>query len=194
MLSTAMTTFHRTTSPLTSQCSQTRRLPLDYDARLSRRRNLSLARVDDDLTRPQRDMSDSTIHSLWQQFSHGNFHEAIQFLSKQPLSTANDMVEGLLLYSEAHLLHQHHLTADIWLRLVEEKIVQIKRLDSKLVQRMKHYVHTAQSVRNMHQYILGRWQEGWWERLKYERVSHRGGLLSRMPVLMPVLMPLHAGT
>jgi hypothetical protein len=119
-------------------------------------------------------MSDFTIPGLWQQFSDGNFHEAIQYLSKQSISTANDMVEHLLLYSEAHLLHQQQLTADIWACLVEEKIVNIKALDSTLVRRMKNYACIAQSIPNMRQYTLGRWQEGWWDRLKFERVSHPG--------------------
>jgi hypothetical protein len=70
------------------------------------------------------------------------------------------MAVELLLYLEAHLFHHHHLTANIWLRLVRENLIKVKTLDYKLVGRMKNYAYTAQNVTSEYQYITNRWQEG----------------------------------
>jgi hypothetical protein len=135
------------------------------------------------------DLSSScAIRQLWQQCNDGNFHDALQFLSRQ--ATSKDMAVDLLLYSEAHLFRHQNLTADIWVRLINENLIKVKALDPKMVSRMKNYTHIAHSVTNMNQYITERWEEGWWGRLNFERVSHPGRSCSRMPIFMPVLLPV----
>jgi hypothetical protein len=116
----------------------------------------------------------STIPRLWQRCSDRNFHDTLQFLSRQTISTANDMAVDLLLYLEAHLFHHHHLTANIWLHLVRENLIKVKTLDYRLVGRMKNYAYAAQNVTCMYQYITNRWQEGWWKKLNFAQVSHLG--------------------
>lgn len=120
------------------------------------------------------DISSSQIPRLWQQCSEGNYHEPLQFLSKQGAGAADRMAVDLLLYSEAHLLHHQNLTADIWVRLVRAKLINPAALDARLVNRMKNYAYTAQNVTSMHQYITSRWEEHWWKSLNFTQVSCLG--------------------
>jgi hypothetical protein len=122
------------------------------------------------------DPSSSIIIRLWQQCHAGKVHETLQFLSCQPAGTANKLAVALLLYSEAQLLHQHHLTADIWSRLLARNLVEPSALDPGIVGRMKEYAKAAQKSSFMRQYITGRWQEDWWRELQFMQVSRGCGI------------------
>jgi hypothetical protein len=122
----------------------------------------------------QLDMSNFSfvVPQLWQQCREGKFREAIQFLSKQATSK---MAVDLLLYSEAHLIHHQNLTADIWVRLVNENLIKVTTLDPEIVSRMRTYVRNSRFVISMGRYITERWGEDWWRGLQFTQVSRGCG-------------------